>query len=347
MTKRRFASLVTFVLAHAAAAEGLGPYPQQQPTTGSGWVDRSGFGESIYRAGLEGAIVGGLIGVALTDPSDPATATRVVLGALLGTAGGAAVPLLLNQGEVRTGDVVFIGVGQGWGLAHGFMVPLAFQINQCLGGAACDLNVGGTFLRIDAAVAAGLSLAGGLGASMLAPALNFTPGQAEGIGSAALWGGWAGFLLVNAFAPPNTPPEVVIASILGGGDAGMLAAWYFRDFFDMDRSRVGALDLGIIVGSGFGLGMAWFITPRLDSPVLLNLSMLGGAVLGLAVAYYATNGLDGYKRRAPATGGAMAALASFDGRRWSLGAPAPRPVVSLVRGAHSVGIGLDLLGGTF
>jgi hypothetical protein len=351
LRKLRSTSVAAIILAlgcapAAAIAGGFGPHPAQ-PTSGAGWVDRSGFTESVYRTTIEGALVGGLVGLALIDPTDSSTAVRVGLGTLLGGVSGLAIPLLFNQGEVRTGDVVFVSVGQGWGLAHGFLVPLAFQMNQCLGGAFCDLNIGSSALRLDAALAAGLSLAGGLGASMLAPTLNFTPGQADAIGWMSILGGAAGLLLVNAFAPPNTPPEVVIAAILGSADLGLLAGWYFRDFFDMDRSRVGLMGLGAILGTGFGYGLAWFLNPRVPSLLPLSLSMLGGGLLGLAVAYYASSGLDGYKRSAPGFGGETGALASFDGRRWALGAPAPRPVIGLVRGETSIGVGVDLLGGTF
>jgi len=341
MLRKRMKALALVVAlglwpAGAAGAPGVDPAPVRA-TSGGGWVDRSGFGELVYRSMLEGYLVGSFTGFALVDASDPSSTLRIGLGGVIGTAVGLAVPLLLSRGEARSGDVVLMGAGHGIGMLNGFFVPLTIQLLPCsgvLGSPACPFPLDQS--RLDAALSAGLSLAAGGLAAYFGPRLNLSPGQAEAVGSAALWGGVAGFFLGTTFVAYGDRPGVALGTMVGLADAGFLAALYFRDFFDMDRARIWFMDLGVGLGAGAGLALALFISPSFVNHTGLSLAILGGAAAGWAVSYFATSGLDGFKSSAPPE----KATAHF-------GSPSIRPLASLARGERAVGVQIDVLQGRF
>lgn len=320
----------------ANAAAGLAPAPFR-PTSGGGWVDRSGFAELVYRSVLEGYLVGTFAGIALADPQEPSSAARIGLGGVIGSAVGLAVPLLLSTGEVRAGDVVFMGAGQGLGMFNGWLLPLTIQLGGC--GAASSTSCGfGTAdqVRLDAALSAGLSLAGGGLAVYLGHGLNISPGQAEAMGSAVFWGAVAGALLGNSMISFVDRPSVTLGAMVALANVGFGTAFVMRDFFDMDRSRIWFMDLGVVLGASAGLALAYFISPSFTNNTGVSLALLGGAVAGWAVAYYASSGLDGFKKSAPPEGAAA-----------SLGFPTVRPLASMAAGDRAVGVQVDLLQGRF
>jgi hypothetical protein len=341
-------AVLYLVASGPARANGLGPHPEV-PTSGGGHVDRSGFAEHLVHSMMEGVLVGGLVGIAVSDPADAAaTRSRMAVGALLGAGIGLVTPLLLNQtGTVRTGDIIFINAAQNWGLAHGFLVPLMVQSAGCSRAGCPPGGLGAGALQLDAGLAAGLSLLAGVGAAQLAPSLNFTPGQAETISSAGLWGAWGAYLLVTAVFPAGAPPTVMMGSLLAGANAAMLTAWSFRDAFDIDRTRVLLMSVGVGLGALLGSGLAYFINPQGSAgPTLLPLMQMGGSVTGLLVAYYASAMLDGFKQSAPPEG-RTAALVSHHQGSWQLGVPAPRPVLPTAGAPGSLGAALDVLGGSW
>ena len=318
------------------------PATLERPTSGAGWVDRSGFGELISQSIVEGTAAGTLAGVALLDPADPATAVRVVLGGTIGAAAGLAFPLLLSQGEgreVRTGDVVFMGAAHGLGMANGFFFPLAIQLVGCEQGTSALCSFGSaTFdqIRLDAALGATLSLGAGAATLLVSRQMSFTPGQAEALGSASLWGAMAGFLLAHAASPSYASASLYIGASLAGADAGFAAAFFLRNLFDVDRARIHLLDVGVFLGAGLGVAVAYFISPTFANATGVSLSVLAGSAAGWVVAYFATGELDGFKRGLPPEKATA-----------SLGTPAVRPLASLVRGQPAVGIQVDLLQGRF
>jgi hypothetical protein len=323
----------------AFAAGGFEPQ-MARLTSGGGWVDRSGFSELIYHSILEGSAVGVEIGIALSDFDTPATSTRIALGSVIGGAAGLAVPLLLATGEVRSGDVVFMGVAQGLGMANGLLIPLTVQFGQCsaLGGASCTFVFGVTATRIDFALSAGLSLAAGAATLLVNRQLNFSPGQAEAIGGGAIWGALIG-VMIGIGLPPSAQfsPAVYTGLAIGGADAGALAAFLLRDFFDMDRSRIWFMNTGFLAGAGVGFALAFFINPSFDNLSVLSISTIAGSAAGWGVAYLATGGLDGFRDGAPSD--KLGAV--------TLGTPSVRPLAQVVRGERSTGFQVDLLQGRF
>jgi hypothetical protein len=317
----------------ALASTGFAPQAAR-PTSGGGWIDRSGYSELIYHSIAEGTFVGMEIGYALTDFNDAATASRVGLGGLIGGAVGLAIPLLTATGEVRTGDVVFMGVAQTLGMANGFFVPFTVQLAQCTAGScALDFNV----TRLDVGAAAAFSLGAGAATLLVNQQLNLSPGQAEAMGAGALWGAAFGFLV--AFGVPDAvinQPALLTGLGIGGADAGALAAFLLRDFFDMDRSRVWFLNIGVGVGIGAGFALAYFISPGVFNSTAVSIGGIAGGAAGWAVAYLATGQLDGFKQGAPA--GPVAV---------KLDAPSIRPLASLVRGGRSGGVQVSLIQGRF
>jgi len=315
------------------------PASFNRPTSGAGWVDRSGFGELVTRSVGEGVVVGTLFGLALSDPNDPGSFSRLGMGGLIGAAGGLALPLLLSQGEVRTGDVVFMGAAQGIGLANGFLLPLAIQLVGCEQGSTTTCTLASApwdQIRLDAALGAVLSLGAGAATQLVSRQLSFTPGQAEAMGSAALWGALVGILLSQAISPSYVSASLFLGMTLAGADAGFATAFFLRNLFDMDRARIHFLDLGVGVGIGFGAAIAYFISPTFTNLTGVSLSMLMGSAVGWVVAYYATAGLDGFKNGLPP----QKASASLD-------VPTIRPLVSMARGERSIGLQVDLLQGRF
>jgi len=340
---RERALLLAMALLPVGALASTGFDPQAAKTTsGGGWVDRSGYSELIYHSILEGGFVGGEVGWALTDFNDPASSTRIALGVAIGSAVGLAIPLLTATGEVRTGDVVFMGVAHTLGMANGFLIPLTVQLGQCtaaLGGGNCPLFASSlqTSIRIDFGVSAALSLGAGAATLLVNQQMNLSPGQAEAIGAAALWGAAFGFLA--GFGVPDAflnQPALITGLIVGGADAGALTAFLLRDFFEMDRSRIWFMDTGVALGIGAGWALGFFINPNFNVTAVSIGGIVGGAA-GWAVAYLATAQLDGYKLNAPANQPAAARL----------DAPSLRPFASLARGERASGIQVDLIQGRF
>jgi hypothetical protein len=337
--------LVAGLLPAAALAQvgGAPPMaPVARPTSGGGWVDRSGYSELVYHSITEGTFVGIEVGFALTDFNDPASASRVTLGGLIGGAVGLAVPLLTARGEVRTGDVVFMGVAHTLGMANGFLIPFTVQLAQCTnsGGIGCSLvDSLGTASRIDFGISAALSLGAGAATMLINQQLNLTPGQAEAMGAAALWGAAVGLLV--SIGVPNAianQPALFTGLAIGMADAGAVAAFLYRDFFDMDRSRIWFMNVGVGVGITAGWALAFFISPGTFNNTAVAIAGIAGGAAGWAVAYFATGQLDGFKQGAPAAAGPTALR---------LETPSIHPLASLARGERASGIQVDLIQGRF
>lgn len=359
---RPLAAILVVLLAPAASwANGFGPHPAK-PTSGFGHVDRSGLTEHVVRGFFQGVLSGGLIGFALGG-SDETRRIRVGTGMVLGAAAGTALPLLLNKDrteEVRSGDVAFINVAQNWVLANGFLIPLAFQIN------AKEARLEDVFdddadhvtideLRLDAGLAAALSLGAGVAAAAASSALNFSPGQADAIGSAGLWGAFTGAMLV-VMAAPDDPASgwgaLGIASALTLGNLGALSAWYVRDDLDIDRRRVRWIDIGGLVGAGVGVALGYFLNPDFDNNAVIGGSVLAGGLAGAVGGYLLTDWMNGFHKGAPPPmaarrTGAGPALLRFDGREWDVGLPLPRPSPTAVERRRTPRTVLSLVDGRF
>jgi len=324
--------------AGARAAPGLAPAPVRA-TSGGGWVDRSGFGELVYRSMLEGYLVGTGAGIALVDPLAGSSVVRVGLGGVLGISAGLALPLLLSRGEVRSGDVALMGAAHGLGMMNGMFIPLTVQLLPCSPGSppgTCVVFASVDQVRFNVLMSVGLSLAAGGLAVYFGPGLSLSPGQAEALGSAAFWGGVAGFLLGNAISPVDGTPSLSLGAMVAMADAAVVSALLLRDFFEMDRSRIWFIDLAVVVGGATGLALAYFINPSLTNHTGVSIAILGGSAAGWVVGYSATGGLDGYKQSAPPERAAV-----------HLGSPTIRPLASMTRGERAVGVQVDVLQGRF
>ncbi len=343
-------SLAAIAPGHAQA-DGVGP---QSPklTSGFGYVDRSGLNEHVTRGVIEGVVTGAFIGYAVSSDTDERTTSRVLTGAILGAAAGVVLPLALNRDnkEVRTGDVIFLNVAQNWGLAHGFVVPLLFQLSG--GGSGLD-GVTSSELRVDLGLSAALSLTAGALASMgsVEADLNFTPGQASSIGSAGLWGGLAGLLLTRIAGPAEASvgwTQAALGSMLALGDAAMLTTWLNRDRFDIDRGRVLLINIGGAAGAMVGLAAAYFLDPGLDNHRVVAGSLLVGAGLGLGTGYYLSYGSDEFKKSAPPMAGNGLSLVQYHNGHWGGGVPMPTlTVVPNRSGGRGVQPALSLADGRF
>jgi len=324
-----------------------------------GYRDRSGLTEHVIRGGLEGAIVGGFAGYALAADHG---AAPVVASALVGGAAGTGLALWLARGrDVRTGDVVLINAAENWGLFIGFAVPVFFQLRNHAAAApagAAPEPIDRHDLRLDLGVAAAASVAAGavaVVATYAAPGVGLTPGQAATVGSGVIWGGLAGALLGLALAPePRSPAwnQATAAAVVVGSTGGALGAWALRHgTFDVERGRAVALDVGVGLGLGAGLGLellgAWLLDHRLDDERLLAGAALTGGVVGGAVGWRLSRGVDDFKVGAPAAPAAAPALVGYHGGRWSVGLPAPRPLLLPARSGVRLLPGLSLAAGQF
>jgi hypothetical protein len=330
--------------AHAdGSGFGLGARPAI-PTSGFGYVDRSGMNEHVVRGAFEGLLTGGSIGYALSSGGQDAS--RVGTGALLGAAAGIVLPLAFNRDnkEVRSGDVVFINAAQNWGFAHGLLLPVLFQLSD-------SSSLSRDEWRLDFGLAAGLSLAAGAWAASASSALSFTPGQASAIGSSGIWGGLAGWLVILTASPSDRGrhwDQAAIATGLGLGDVAMLTTWANRSSFDVDRSRVALMNIGGGAGLLVGLAAAYFIDPSLDNDRVITASLLVGGGVGVASGFYLSDGWDEYKKAVPPSSATGLSLLELQQGRWSVGVPMPRPAPATgFRGEARVRALLSLADGRF
>lgn len=334
--------------ASRARADGFGPHPAP-PTSGYGYVDRSGMNEHVVRGAYEGIATGAMIGFALTSANTANAEARIVSGAVLGGVAGIVLPLALNRGgkEVRSGDVVFLNMAENWGMAHGFFIPFLFQLSG-----ARSFDISHDQLRLDFGLAAALSLGAGALAARASSDLNFTPGQSEMLGAAGLWGAASGVLLVVTLAP-DAPgvgwAQAAIATGLVLADAAILTAWANRDSINVDRSRGILVHIGGILGVAVGIAGAYFINPSLDNYRIVTGSALVGALVGVGGGYYLSSGFDDFKQGVPpSNGGGGLSLFQLRNGRWTGGLPAPLPMaVSDASGAMRVRPMLSLANGRF
>jgi hypothetical protein len=308
------------------------------PTSGAGHVDRSGMNEHVYRGFWQGAVSGGLVGLAASDPNDGNAAIRLAAGAALGGAAGVVVPILRNrEGPVRSGDVVLIHNAFNWGLLHGLIVPATIQLFDC--GPASPpgrqlrraINcLDADDLRLDAGIGAALGLSAGALAGHFGGRLELTPGQASGLASAALWGGHTAASIFQIIRPRVSRVgdlQLTAGTFILGGDGAAVGAWYLRHWLDIDRARWVWMDVGGLAFGAVGMAAGIFLDPHgwNDSRLTPGLRLVG-SLGGLALGYWLTSGMDRYRNGAqlePAPPPAGSLIRYGDGE-WALGVPLPR-----------------------
>jgi hypothetical protein len=298
------------------------------PTSGFGHVDRSGITEHVFHQITEGAIVGGMLGYAISSSSKD-QGVRYITGTLLGGVVGGVTALARNSDgkEVRSGDIVLINTAQNIGLLHGYFLPLVFQLDESV--VSGSNVISNNQYRLDFGLAATASLVAGGLAMQLADEVHPTPGQAAMVGSGALWGAVSGLLLTEMISPDRkdaTWAKTQILSTMVLMDVGMLGAWMARDELEMDRSRALIIDLGGAGGMLVGMGLAFFLNPNLDNSRVILGSLLAGALGGLGSTFYLTLGMDKYKRSAPPIAGGALSLVEYNQGQVRVGLPLPRPV---------------------
>ena len=335
----------------SARADDAPGAPPAHPTSGAGYLDRSGIGEHAFHGFFEGAITGGFLGYALTTRNDSVSASRVAAGSLIGAGVGVALPLWFNADkEVRSGDIVWINAAQNWGLITGFFVPLTFQLGHYSSTPKDSGGFSSDDLRLDFGLSAVVSLAAGGLASYTASDLNFSPGQADMIASGVVWGGLGTGMLLWGLAPntwSNGSGRLFSAGVALGSTAGAVATWALRDALDVDRGRVVAVDFGAEIGIGAGFLTAWFLDPHFNNHHVVLGSLVGGLAAGGIAGWIVSRSMDDFKKSAPSEPLVATAMVNYNAGHWSPGVPLPRPVV--VQGKTGVGVatGVSLLDGRF
>jgi hypothetical protein len=222
-------------------------------------------GEFILFQTLHGIGVGAELCVLLDCDGGRAWAAALVVGG----GAGFGLSLLTTRHGIDAGHALLLDTAVIWGFANAGGLALTV-------GGWDGRELAGAFL-----VGQGLGLAAGELAWHLA---RPTPGE---VATASSFGFWTGVvaLYVNFLFDTDEPtwPAIWIAS-----DVGLLGGAVLGRAFQISRGRSLLIDLGGIIGSlaGGGIGA---LTGDEDAGVAIA---LGGTVLGLGIAAYATRHWD-------------------------------------------------------
>lgn len=256
--------------------------PHEVPT--AVFVDRAGFPELVVHSAVNGAVVGGIV-ASLWVPGDDTAAT---MGPLVGLGAGVLLPMWLTRGApVHAADAAFYNLAQRWGLANGWLLPLAFN---------------STTRWHEALSIAGMT-AGGVGlAVFLNPELRLTPGQVSALGTAHTFSTSGVALLLTMFDVVFDSGTSFAVPVLLASNAAVAATYVLRDHFEVDRRRMIWTDIGGYLGSGVGLGIGILAVGRDDWRGQTQ-ALAGAVFAGMAggmVSGYWLSGRDGYKSSADA-----------------------------------------------
>jgi hypothetical protein len=248
-------------------------------------------------------------------------------------------------------------IGMGAGLATSLLVTSEHPVTT---GQAWTIITGMDYASINGALWGGglnLSAKGVAGASVLASAIA-TPiaifvastqrpkaGDIELVRSSLLWGTAAGMLAAASFSSGTTAQGGWRAGAIAM-DVSLAAGIGLANTFDLSRNRVLIIDSGAVGGGLIGFGMAVLFGGKTVSGQALAGGALGGLVAGIAIAALATRHLDTPAETQASAPAYPALFARAADGRWSVGMPAPTPVLD-VTGTRAVGATMPALGGLF
>lgn len=287
------------------------------------FLDRSGMPELVLQNTLLGGYIGGSLTLLFDDPVRQASG--IILGPLLGF----GLPFLLkHEKPVHVAEAGFYNFAELLGLFNGALLPQLWEEKND---------------KVLVGMPGALALAG-LGAGIaLYPSTPLTPGQVSALGSGMIFGTATGWLALAVADIKLENSQAFAAAGLLFANGGALAAYLARDFFDINRSRMIAVDFGGYLGAGVGLGLSFLIGGEntTEQPQLIAASVLAGIHAGLATTYYLTGDMDDYKRSSNDKGSTLSSV--------TFNSPAPTVVTSVdpSNGKRVMGWGLNLLNGTW
>jgi hypothetical protein len=299
--------------------------------SGKARVNKEGRATFIVGTTLFGAWAGYSLAsmIYLDDSVDFDAYGKGVIWATIGGAAAGLVPAILVSGDLpmSTGRANIITFGWTWGAWHG----LAFSMMP-----APDLDP-----QVMFGLSLGLAALGWGGTFALTHYVDVADGDAALISASA---GWAtvftvmlGVLISEDFFSDE---DVFIPVLLGGGDAGLVAAALLTGKADMSAGRVGLISLGGMLGlllSGGIMAVAEFDEYR--PAVGMTLAITLGGLVG---AYFLTTGYDD-----PGNGSTGLAALEYTPDGWAVGTPVPRLSPAYVAGQKVLTFEVPLIGGRF
>lgn len=237
-------------------------------------------------------------GAWLAIQTEPESAAGAILPAL-GLAGGAA----LGVYALDSGKPLGYGVPQSMvtGMYIGLYEGIAWTVfNQSQHRYSESWSGETVATMIWGGATVGLAAGGIVGT-----ARGTTPGRASFVGSASLWSAVVAGFLTSAVVPKDDKQDdrtwlAVALGVNAGAIGGALAAGGVSPTV----ARVRFLDLGGIAGLLAAGGL--FIASESDDDTARDLAISGGAAAGLAVAWFATQGMPKDEPTKPATVGGVA-----------------------------------------
>lgn len=231
--------------------------------------------ELVTAQTISGITMGGwMCGLAECDDA------RVIVSVLtLGGAAGLTGSLILtNDGGITPGRALAVNSGTSWGVYNGAMLAAM--------AGADDKGLFGALL-------AGQLLGTGAGVAVAA-LTNPTAGDISMATSGGLWMGGLMFLIngigeFDLFDGDGDLASILIMSNLGVAGAGLLRGF---DVLQMSRSRALLIDVGGIMGTLLGMGVAVLIRgDDITQPALFGPG-LAGMLAGLGGTFYLTKDWD-------------------------------------------------------
>jgi len=328
--------------AGAQAVAALGVLPEEQS-------NRSAQVELMVWSATYGAWLGIAIPGALGAQGPEPYGVGLLLGGPGGFLGGRALARsrALSEGQVRA-----ITFGSLWGTWQGFGLMELMDWGEK---ERCDLDVcwveGPDSKDVFKAFVVG-GLAGTVTGALLARK-PISRGVATAVNFGALWGSWfglAGGILVDLEG------DGVLASVLVGGNAALLATARLAPEWNISRNRARLISIAGVIGGLAGAGMDLIMQPD-DEKVAIGIP-LAASIAGLVIGASLTSD-EGMRAGSDALAleaqdeipGMGAALLRFRDGRVNLGLPTPFPTILPVEGPRGLSfkpaLGLTLLDARF
>lgn len=232
-------------------------------------LDRSGRGELALYATAYGVWTGIASGI-LADGDD----AKLYVGlALAGGGSGLALAVLGTRGvPMPDGRTQAIEAAGNWGALNGGLVAGLLDAGE-------RGTVGATL---------GAGLAGIAGTVALTRERSPSSGDVAVTTSGAMWGLVTGGLALTFLDDPSD--EVIMATLLGATDAGLLTMALAARRLEVSRGRSLLIDAGGVVGTLAGLSIPFFMES--EEPVAYGAAGLAGMAAGLGSATLLTRGWD-------------------------------------------------------
>jgi hypothetical protein len=294
----------------------------------------SGGNEGRGRLVLWSAAYGIWLGIATDILFEIDGERAVVLPPLLGLGAGLGLSLAATSNfQLTVGEAYTIITGLDYGSFNGALWAGGFDLDS-------KGVVGATVATSIAATSIGV---------LVANTKSPSAGDIEVVRSGLLWGTIGGFLTVATIGPSLTN-DISAQSVLKltalSMDAGFVAGVAFANYYDLSKNRVLMIDAGALTGGLAGGGIAWLLAGTGSDGQVIAGAALGGMLLGIGVAAYATRDLDAQNVGIAAAPTVPALLSRDAAGRWGGGTPGPVPVLDGT-GTRLVGATLSAVGGVF